>query len=73
MKAKKKKYVLEELKKAPANGFSVAGVLKILGLIVTGGNYSKVKRKIVENRLDTSHSTGKSWRKVRKYLGRKFH
>ena len=52
MNKQKKKYTLEELKKATANSFSVAGVLKTLGLIVAGGNYSNVKRKITLYKWD---------------------
>jgi len=71
MNKPKKKYTLEELKEAVANSFSIAGVLKTLGLIVAGGNYSTVKRKIVENKLDTSHFTGKGWSKGKKIPGEK--
>jgi len=40
---------------------SLAGVLRILGLLPKGGNYRTIKKKIKELNLDTSHFTGKAW------------
>ena len=54
-----------------ANSFSVAGVLKSLGLIVAGGNYKTIKEKIAKHKLDTSHFTGMGWRKGKKIPGEK--
>lgn len=67
----KKKYTLEELKEAVANSFSIAGVLKSLGLIVAGGNYKTIKEKIAKYKLDTSHFTGMGWNKGKKIPGEK--
>ena len=69
MNKPKKKYTLEELKEAVANSFSVAGVLKSLGLIVAGGNYKTIKEKIAKYKIDTSHFTGMGWRKGKKIPG----
>jgi 5-methylcytosine-specific restriction endonuclease McrA len=42
---------------------SIAGVLRLMGMRVGGGNYATIKRCINELRVDTSHWTGQGHRK----------
>ena len=57
----KKKYSVEEFKKAVTDNVSVAGVLRQLGLRPLGGNYRTIHRMIKEYNLDTTHFTGQGW------------
>lgn len=57
----KRKWTDEQFISAVASSQSIAGVIKILGLIPAGGNYATVNNKIKELNLDTSHFTGKGW------------
>jgi hypothetical protein len=57
----KRKWNDEQLISAVANNKSIAGVIRDLGLIPAGGNYSTVNNKIKELNLDTSHFTGQGW------------
>lgn len=42
---------------------SIAGVLRLLNLAYSGGNYKSIKRKISTLNIDTSHFKGKLWSK----------
>lgn len=42
---------------------SISQVIIKLGLIPAGGNYNSVKTRIQELQINTSHFTGKGWRK----------
>ena len=56
-------YTDEDLRDAVRNSYSIAQVLRHLGLIEAGGNYATVKRKIRDLAIDTSHFLGQSiWR-----------
>ena len=46
---------------------SVREVITRLGLVPAGGNYAQVQLRIQELNLDTSHFTGKGWRKNRTF------
>lgn len=59
----RKNYTDDDFIIAVKESKSIAGVLKKLGLIVAGGNYSTVKRKIQILNLNTSHFTGMLWSK----------
>jgi len=59
--AKYRDYSEEDIKLAVLNSKSIAGVLRLLNLNTTGGNYDTIKRKINELDLDTSHFTGQAW------------
>lgn len=56
-------YSDEELAKAVADAFSIAGVLRNLNLRPAGANYDLVRRRIKNLGLDTSHFTGQGWAK----------
>ena len=51
----------DDLRHAVTSSRSIAGTLRLLGLVPMGGNYDQVKRRIAELELDISHFTGKGW------------
>lgn len=53
----------EQLVLACKESYSIAQVLRTLGLIPAGGNYSTINRKIKELNIDTSHFTSQRWSK----------
>lgn len=57
----KRKWDNEQFIEAVTNNYSIAGVIKALGLVPAGGNYATVNNKIKELDLDISHFTGKGW------------
>lgn len=57
----------EQLIEAVQRNFSIAGVIKDLGLIVAGSNYDTIKRRIEELNLDTNHFTGQGWNVGNRY------
>jgi len=54
-------YTDQEVVNAAKNVFSIAGLLKSLGLKPAGGNYANVKRTIQRLNIDTAHWTGQGW------------
>lgn len=63
----------DEFITAVKTSFSYAEVLRKLGLVAAGGNYSTVKRKIAELSLDVSHMTGQLWSKGKELKDSKYH
>lgn len=61
--SRKRTWSNAQLKSAVKESRSYRGVITILGLIPTGGNYDQVKKYIRENNLSTEHFTGKLWNK----------
>lgn len=61
------KYTEEKLKQAVKNSESIAGVLRYLGLPVSGGYHSHISRRIKCLGIDTRHFTGQGWNKGRKH------
>ena len=61
--ARKRTYSDEQLKKAIKASFSWANVLRILGLKITGGNYSNIQTISRNLKLNWSHFTGQLWSK----------
>ena len=59
----KRSWTTEDLVKAIETSKSIREVIGKLNLIPAGGNYQHVKRIIEELKLDTTHFTGKGWRK----------
>ena len=57
------KYDVEAVVQAVRDSKSVAQVIKTLGLIPAGGNYSTIKKFISRLDLDVSHFTGQGWNK----------
>ena len=49
---------IEEVKKAVADSFSLASVLRKLNIAVAGGNYQSLKNVIKRHQINTSHFTG---------------
>ena len=57
------KYTETQLREAVQASTSIRQVLAKLGLAEAGGNYSIVKSRIQRLELNTSHFTGRGWRK----------
>jgi hypothetical protein len=51
----------EDLRAAVAATFTIAQVIRAVGLIPAGGNYDQVQRRIRELGIDTSHFKGRGW------------
>lgn len=58
---RKSKYTIEVLLPLVLNNKSYAGVIKDLGLKLTGGNYRYIQKRIKSLDIDTSHFTGARW------------
>lgn len=61
----------QDLAWAVMHAFSIAGVIRELGLKVGGSMYITVQRRIAELGLDTSHFTGRGWAKGRANPGKR--
>lgn len=57
------KHTIDSLQPVVQNSFSVAEVLRKLGMIANGGTHSYVSRRIKQLGIDTSHFSGIAWRK----------
>jgi hypothetical protein len=57
------KYTKEIIEETVKNNTSLAGVLKSMGLKLTGGNYTYFQKLIRSYEIDTSHFLGKGWAK----------
>jgi hypothetical protein len=64
---RKRGYTDEQLRQCVAESFSMAEVLRKLGLRPAGGNYDLLKRRIKQLNLDTAHFTGSNWLKGKKH------
>jgi len=53
----------QQYREAVRQSASLAGALKLLGVVPDGGNYRVLRRAIDRLGLDTSHFTGQSWAK----------
>ena len=53
----------EQYREAVRQSASLAGALKLLGVVPDGGNYRVLRRAIDRLGLDTSHFAGQSWAK----------
>lgn len=51
----------EQYSEAIRNSRSIAGALRLLGVVPEGGNYRVLQRAIKRLDLDTSHFRGQSW------------
>lgn len=51
------KYTKEILEEAVSKSRSIQGVMKLLGLRLTGGGHSHISRRVREFEIDTSHFT----------------
>lgn len=58
---KYRNYTDEDVIKFAKEVNSIAGLLKSLNLVVAGGNYANMKRKLQKLNVDTSHWTGQAW------------
>lgn len=60
---KRIKYTKEMLTPIIQNSKSISDVLRHLGLVLRGGNFATIKRKIQEFNIDTNHFIGQGWSK----------
>ncbi|MFA4954600.1 MAG: HNH endonuclease [Patescibacteria group bacterium] len=58
-----RKWSIAELREAAKKSTSFRGVIKRLGLVPAGGNYSQVQRYLSEYDIDYSHFKGAAWNK----------
>ena len=58
---KKKRWSKKDLVNAVNTSYSIRNVIKVLGLIPAGGNYSQINKFIKLYKLDISHFKGKGW------------
>lgn len=59
----KKKWTVEQLKKAARESTSLRQILRKIGLAEAGGNYKQLKKYLGENNVDIAHFTGSAWNK----------
>ncbi|MGC5022874.1 HNH endonuclease signature motif containing protein [Micromonospora sp. DT47] len=52
------KYTPEALAEAAAAAYSIAGVMRLLGIRISGGSHAHISRQLKRFRIDTSHFTG---------------
>jgi len=69
MITKKKKWTEEDLRVAAKNSTSIRQVLKKIGLIEAGGNYTQVKKYLSFYKIDIKHFKGKGWNKGMRGIG----
>jgi 5-methylcytosine-specific restriction endonuclease McrA len=61
------KYTKEQIENAVKQSFSIANVLRVLGIRQAGGNQCHMKRRIIKFGIDCSHFKGCAWNKGRKF------
>ena len=67
--ARARRWTDTALRDAVAASSSMAGVLRLLGIVAAGGNYASIKSAIRRLGLDTSHWSGHGWRRGRSTPG----
>ena len=65
----KYKYTKTMLMEAANNSYSIAEVMRKLGIRTGGGSYNLIKRRLVEFGIDASHFRGKGWNIERRLTG----
>ena len=65
---KPRKWSVSELRTAVKKSTSIRGVIKRLGLVPAGGNYTQINRFIQELGIDIRHLKGAAWNKGMKGL-----
>ncbi|MEM6397505.1 MAG: HNH endonuclease [Bacteroidota bacterium] len=55
------RYSPDELRKAVLDSYSIAEVCRKLGIKAAGGNYSTLKQRFQDWKIDTSHFRGQGW------------
>jgi hypothetical protein len=58
-----REYTDDDVIRAAARVFSIAGLLRAINLKPTGGNYIHAKKTLQRLAIDTSHWTGQLWNK----------
>jgi hypothetical protein len=57
------RYDDDDIRRAVAESYTIANVLRLLGVQPKGGNYAVLRRAIARLGLDTSHFKGQAWSK----------
>jgi len=57
------RYDDDDIRRAVAESFTIANVLRLLGVQPKGGNYATLRRAFARLGLDTSHFKGQAWSK----------
>ena len=70
---RKRSWSESDLRAAASSSTSIRQVLLKIGLREAGGNYSQLKKYLEEYEIDTTHFTGKGWKKGRKDVGKNIH
>ncbi len=60
----------QQLRNAAKNSYSIREVIKKLGLIPAGGNYSQIKHYLDQYNINIDHFKGKGWKKGLTGIGR---
>ncbi|MFH1621020.1 MAG: HNH endonuclease [Patescibacteria group bacterium] len=60
---RRRKWRPEDLKNAAKTSYSIREVLRKLGLVPAGGNYSQINKYLKEYKIDHSHFKGSAWNK----------
>lgn len=63
MAGRRRRWTDAELTDAVGRSLSIAGVLKLLGLVPAGGNYTTVRSAVHRLGCDASHWLGRGWRR----------
>ncbi len=66
---KTRKWTEQQLRGAVEDSLSIRQVLKRLKLKEAGGNYSQIKKYLVEYKIDFAHFHGQNWNKGKTGLG----
>lgn len=78
----RRSYSIEQLKDVIKKSYSIADVLRELGLRPVGGNYKTINRLVKKYNIDISHFKGQGWAKnkpigykrpIEDYLSNKFY
>ncbi len=68
MKRNYRNYTNEDIVKYAKQTYSIAGLLRLLGLRPVGGNYYTLKRRLQQLSVDTRHWTRQGWNKGQRLL-----
>lgn len=67
---RKRSWTEQQLQNAVKSSYSYRQVIKKLGLVPAGGNYSQLQKYIVEFGFSTSHFRGKTWNRGLRGIGK---
>lgn len=65
------RYTPQRLEEATSKSSSVAGVMRYLGIPLSGGSHAHISRRLKAYGIDTSHFTGQTWAKGKHFPRRR--